>query len=160
MKTIRKILAALDLSVYSKHVLEYAGILAAKTKGEMFIVNVINNRDIETLQKAAIEIRGFSVKEWLERQKEERLRSIQRLIEETALSDLPIKIAFREGVPLRELLKAVDEEGVDLLVMGIKGRGNVPGVLAGSTAEKVFRRCPVSILSVRSPSHRQILADR
>lgn len=62
MKTIRKILAAIDLSDYSKDILEYAGSLAELAKGEMVIVNVINNRDIETLQKAAIETKDFSVK--------------------------------------------------------------------------------------------------
>jgi len=149
MKTIRKIMAAVDLSEYSKAVLEYAGSLAEMTKGDIVIVNVINNRDIETLQKAAMGIKGFSVKEWVERQKEERLRSIQGFIEEMNLGNLPIKTVFREGVPFRELLKAVEEEGPDLIVMGIKGRGNVAGVLSGSTAERVCQRCLVPILSVR-----------
>jgi len=94
--------------------------------------------------------------EWLIRQKEELLR----LIEETGCSHLPNKIVFREGVPFRELIKAVDEEGADLVAMGAKGRSNVIGVLVGSTAEKMCRRCPVPILSLRSSGHKKILEDR
>ena len=148
MKKIRKIMAAVDLSEYSRGVLEYAGELAESTKSDLVIVNVINHRDIETLQNAASGTKGFSVDKWLKRQKEERLKAIQGLIGETALSHLPIKTVLREGVPFRELIKAVEEEETDLVVMGVKGRGNVPGVLVGSTAERVFRRCPVPILNV------------
>jgi nucleotide-binding universal stress UspA family protein len=154
MKTIRKIMAAIDFSEHSKSVLEYAGSLVASTMGEMVIVNVINKRDMETLQKAAIETKGFSVKGWVERQQKERRLSIQDLIEETNLGQLSIKIVFREGLPFRELLKVIDEEGADLLVMGIKGRSNLREFPIGSTAEKVCQRCPVPILSVRSSRSR------
>lgn len=160
MKQIRRIMAAVDLSEYSKDVLEYAGNLAAGAKGDLVVVNVINNRDIEALQRAATEISGFSVDVWVTKQKEERLASVQKLIEETGLSELPIKAVFREGVPSRELIKAIEEEGVDLVVMGVKGRGDAPGVLVGSTAEKVFRRCPVPMLNVRSPEGARPLTAR
>jgi nucleotide-binding universal stress UspA family protein len=152
MKEIRKIVAAVDLSEYSRDLLEYAGNLARSTKSDLVIVNVINHRDIETLQRAATEIGRFSVNAWIEKQKEERLESMQRLIEEAGCGGLSIRTVFREGLPFRELIKAIEEEeDVDLVVMEVKGRGNVPGVLVDSTAEKLFRRCPVPMLNVRSP---------
>jgi nucleotide-binding universal stress UspA family protein len=160
MKTIKKVMAAIDLSEYSGDILNYAGTLAKCMKNELIIINVINNRDIAVLQKAAMETDAFSVKEWLKRQKEERLRLIEGLIEETGCSHLPNKIVFREGVPFRELLKTIETEDIDLVVMGAKGRSNLTGVLAGSTAEKMFRRSSVPLLSVRSPGHKKIPAGR
>ena len=160
MDAIKKMIVAIDLSEYSRDILKYAGTLAKSINTELIIVNVINNRDIEALQKAAMETDAFSVEEWLIRQKEERRGLIEGLIEETGCSHLPNKIVFHEGVPFRELLKAVDEEGANLVALGAKGRGNVPGELVGSTAEKMCRRCPVPILSLRSPSHKKVLADR
>jgi len=160
MEAIKKIMVAIDLSEYSRDILKYTGTLAKSINSELVIFNVINYRDIGVLQKAALETDAFSVEEWLRRQKEERQGLIEGLVEETGCSHLPNKIVFREGVPFRELLKAVDEEGANLVAMGAKGRSNIPGELVGSTAEKMCRRCPVPILSLRSPGHKKILADR
>ena len=160
MEAIKKMIVAIDLSEYSRDILKYAGTLAKSINTELIIVNVINYRDIEVLRKAAMETDAFSVEKWLRRQKEERQGLIEGLLEETGCSHLPNKLVFREGVPFRELLKAVDEEGANLIAMGAKGRSNVPGELVGSTAEKMCRRCPVPILSLRSPGHKKNLADR
>jgi nucleotide-binding universal stress UspA family protein len=149
MKKIGKIMVAIDFSHYSKDVLEYAGVMAQNMKSELVIVNVINNRDIEAMQKTVQMTKKFSVEGWVKTQKEERLELMQGLIEKTSFGHLPTKILFRTGVPFKELMKAVDEEGPDLLVMGPKGRTDLPDVRVGSSAEKAFRRCPVPLLSVR-----------
>ena len=154
MKDIVKIMAAIDFSHYAKDVLEYAGAMAGSTKSELIILNVINNRDIEAMQRAAQMAKKFSVNGWVQTQKEERTELLKKLIEETCCGHLPIKILFRTGVPFRELMKGIEEEGPQLLVMGPKGRTDLPEVRVGSTAEKAFRRCPVPILSVRSGSDR------
>jgi len=160
MKAIQKIMAAIDLSEYSKEILKYAGTLSNCVGSELIVVNVINNRDVAALQKAAKGTHDFTVEAWAEEQKKTRLKAIRELIKDLGYPHLSIRIVFREGVPFRELIKAVEEEAVDLVLMGAKGRSNLAGVLIGSTAEKLFRRCHVPVLSLRSSGHKEILAER
>jgi nucleotide-binding universal stress UspA family protein len=148
MKNIKKIMVAIDFSRYSSHILEYAGIMAKGMKSDLIVVNVINNRDVEAMQMAAKAVKKFSIDGWVETQKKERTEQLQELIAETSFGHIPIQIVLRTGMPFKELMKVIEEEEPDLLVIGPKGRSDIPDLRVGSTAEKAFCRCPIPLLIV------------
>jgi nucleotide-binding universal stress UspA family protein len=74
---------------------------------------------------------------------------MEKLVEEAGGRSGQVSCTVRVGVPFQALIEAAQGETVDVVVMGTKGRGNLAGVLLGSTAEKMFRRCPVPLLSLR-----------
>lgn len=151
MKKIRRIMVACDMSAYSLEALQCAAGLAENGEGELIIVNVINQRDVDMIEKISMETSSITVPKYLQSQERDRRRLIQAALDEITGSNIPVKTVFRVGTPYLELIQAVKDEGADLLVMGSKGRSNLAGVLFGTTAEKVFRRCPVPLLSVRIP---------
>ncbi len=157
MISFNKIMAACDFSEYSKETLEYAASLAEKCQAELIIVNVINQRDVDTILKVADKTFNRTVEknvekladDYVKREIEKRSQQIEKLIEEISCTHLPVKKIVRIGVPFLELSRATEDEGADLIVVGPKGRGNLAGVLFGSNAEKLFRHCPIPLLSVR-----------
>jgi nucleotide-binding universal stress UspA family protein len=149
MENIKKIMVAFDLSEYSREALKYACKLADKFKTELIVANVIHQRDVEAVRMVELASTVFTSNEYIETQKKDRSREIEEAINEFSCSNLSFKKVFSVGVPFHELIQIIKDESVDLLVMGPKGRGNLKGILFGSTAEKMFRHCPVPLLSVR-----------
>ena len=64
------------------------------------------------------------------------------------------KIVFKEGEPFIEIIHRAKKDSADLIVMGTHGRTGLDHVLFGSTAEKVVRKSPCPVLTVRLPGRR------
>lgn len=149
MDDCRTLLAAVDFSPLSAAVLRAARRLCAALEAELVVLNVLNQRDVDAVETVQRLYPAVDVERFLAKSKAERLEGLGRLVAEQGLDPARVRRIVRVGVPHREILLAVEEEKVDLLVMGVHGRGQIAETLFGSTAEKVFRRSPVPVLSVR-----------
>jgi nucleotide-binding universal stress UspA family protein len=153
MKPFQKILVACDLSKFTNQVLDYAVALAQSTGARLILGNVINQRDVDAIEaaihKTFLVEKEASPEAYIRQHKLEREKNLKALIEESGHTDLFLKTVIRTGVPFQELIQMVESENIDLVVMGTRGRTNLASVLLGATAEKMFRYCPIPILSVR-----------
>ena len=142
-------MVAVDFSEYSPKITAHAGRLAEDLAAELIFVNVINQRAIDIIKQVAVYTNQISVKNYVRELKEERTELMQKLLVEADCSRIPNRFIIKQGIPFAELVETAKEEKVDLVVMGTKGRGNIAGILFGSQAEKMFRHCPVPLLSIR-----------
>ncbi len=149
MPEVNRILAAICFSGYCTDTFIYATRLAMQLQAELVTANVVNIRDVQAVGK--IESMGYSVssRDYVKEVEEERRAELARMIAKSGFPKDKIKSIFKVGHPFQELIKVVDEEDVDLVVMGPKGRGDLSHLLMGSVAEKMSRHSPVSVLIYR-----------
>ena len=148
MSKTKKIMVAVDFSEYSPKITDYAGRLAEDLGAELIFVNIINQRDIDMVKQVTMYTDKISVKGYIDGLKEDRTEKMQSLLKETNCSRIANRFLIKKGVPFVELIETARAEKVDMVVMGTKGRGNIAGILFGSQAEKMFRHCPVPLLSI------------
>lgn len=155
MKPIQKILVACDLSPHAAQILDYALSVATVAGAPLTLVHVINRRDIEAIEYAAHKILLVAPNEatddYTQQFCSEREDALRALIRKAGQPTRFAKVLVKTGIPSEELLATVLSEQADLVIMGTKGRTNLQSVLIGATAEKMFRHCPVPLLSVPLP---------
>jgi nucleotide-binding universal stress UspA family protein len=70
---------------------------------------------------------------------------------------LNARLAIKKGNPFVEVIRYAKNENIDLIVMGTHGRGPIAHMLMGSVAEKVVRKAPCPVLTVRHPEHEFVM---
>ena len=153
LEEIKKILVAIDFSSQAKKTFLYASSLADKTGADLIILSVLNQRDIDA---AAVYSRltgskAASVEVFTTSEINRRKLRVDEVLDEVGLGHVQKETVIRVGKPFKEILKAINEFGVDIVVMGTRGRGSDKDyqILTGSVAEKVFKFSPVPVLSIR-----------
>jgi len=84
-------------------------------------------------------------------------------LEETAqrvrASGLEVEMEVPIGVPSQVIVRAADEQGADLVVIGTRGLTGISHLLLGSTAERVVQRASCPVLTIHpedAEKHRPI----
>ena len=82
-----------------------------------------------------------------------RLKEMQEFIDsEVKDKDMVIEKVVRRGRPFMEIIQMAADENIDLIVIATHGRGGLEHVVFGSVAERVVRKAPCPVLSIRMPS--------
>ena len=137
-----RILVATDGSDNAQRATRQALDLARQYGAELHAVYVIETR---TGYDNAI-VDPDTVRKNLREEGEEALTAVETEGE----PDVSVITSVREGVPHEELLSYIEEQEIDLVVMGAKGRSAFKTILLGSTTEALLRADQVPVLVVNS----------
>lgn len=66
---------------------------------------------------------------------------------------VPVITEILVGRPFMEIIRYAKEKAIDMIVMATHGRSALQQVFMGSTAEKVVRKAPCPVLTVRRGQH-------
>ena len=144
---IQTIMAAVDFSYWTDDVLAQTAWLARVTGAKVKVFNCINQEEVDWVETHFTPAERFSRSRFVADEKSKRKRHLMEKLQASALGKVtPAEIVMDFGVPFKRILKAVDDLGADVLVMGPRGRSRTDRFRFGSTVEKVFRHCPVPVL--------------
>jgi universal stress protein A len=150
MIDLHRLLVPTDFSKFSHTALSYAAAFAEKFEAELHLLHVVQNLALIIPDIIPVEP---SLVPSLEQMTSAVHTAFDRLIAENQLPPLVIQRAVREGTPFYEIIQYAREANIDLIVMGTHGHTGLAHVLLGSVTEKVVRKAPCPVLTVRHPEH-------
>jgi nucleotide-binding universal stress UspA family protein len=125
------ILVAIDFSSASKMALLYALSIARRHGSRLFVVHVSSSQSEGTLRDA-----------WRAGQTE-----IMDHFMAGRLTGIQHELLVKSGDVWTVLSQLIAEYGIDLVVLGTRGRTGVWKLLLGSVAERIFRQAPCPVLT-------------
>jgi len=132
----RRILVTTDFSEGTQDALAYAFSVAQENESQVLLLHVLHDVDTEmSVKYRAPLINGVQ-------------RELDDMVPAEARNWCNIETLVETGVPYRIILRMLEDEKIDLLVMNIHGKGMLDRALLGSTAERVIRAasCPVMMI--------------
>ena len=146
MIEVKRILCPVDFSEFSRHALHHAIALGQWFESEVTAhaievppefrehVLITGDFDVDAV-RAAAEAACF--------------RRLRELIPDSVRTYCGVETVVREGAAYRQILQLAAERKIDLIVMGVQGRGAVDLALFGSQTAHVVRAATCPILIVR-----------
>lgn len=144
---IRKILFPTDFSACSDAALDALIALASQMNATVTALHVVHVPEqfgpYEAWVYDRLEVERAIVKETQ--------AHLEKYVKEKIPSSITSDWRVLTGPPDLEIAAFAKSGGYDLVVMGTHGRGGMSHLLIGSVAEKIVRRCPCPVLTVRPP---------
>jgi len=147
---VEKILFPTDFSEGSFHALPYAVDLSKHYNAKLYILHIIYDVFRATnshIPHVSADELHKEMSDWAENEMEECCLEDIRGLKDS-------EKAVLKGIPNEEIVKFATEKKVDMIVMGTYGKVGLERLIFGSTAEKVVRRAPCPVMTVRIPEHR------
>ncbi len=151
MIQLQRILYPTDFSELSLYALRYARNFAETFSAELHVLHVVDEayQNWVTMGPNTVPV-GPTAQEMLDLAREQMTSFIQEHLCEVGF---PVVWKVLLGRPYPTILDYAAQERIDLIVIATHGRGALSHVLLGSVTEKVVRKAPCPVLTVRHPEH-------
>lgn len=162
MIVLKRILVPTDFSEASAAAARYGVALARAFRAKLHLLHVESRHDLEIDVERELVIQKHleaSATGLPQNAARELLGTLLTEEEENELQPEHVLRAAGIGGPYVEIVRYAKERDIDVIVMGTHGRGFVAHMLMGSVAEKVVRKAPCPVLTVRHPEHEFVFPE-
>jgi nucleotide-binding universal stress UspA family protein len=151
--SLKKILVPQDFSEYSLHALKYAVTFAELFKSELIVLHIVE----PIVYPADFSFGQVSIPAMEEEIRKHSEEQLNELVEREIPAGIKATPIIRVGKPFIEIVEVAKGENADLIVISSHGRTGMDHVLFGSTADKVVRKAPCPVLTIRPHEHEFVL---
>ncbi len=148
---LKKILVGCDFSADSGQAFNHALSLAQEFQAELHLAHVVETQVQPNLLKEEADIPG----EIQEDYQNLLIQKLKDMVPQEAANWCKPRTSILEGWPYEELVKYAITRDIDMIVLGVRGRGLVKTLFLGSTTDRVVRNSPCPVLSVSSKVHKE-----
>src|SRR5271157_1498778 len=138
---VRSVLIATDFSEASEKASRHALAIARHYGAKLYLAHVVSSLGFTIVGPEAVNLATEIV--WRDARELE-----NRLVQSGALSGLPHEVIVRQGNVWDELDKIIDQEQIELVVIGTHARRGLGKLVLGSVAEHIFRHAGCLVLTV------------
>jgi len=142
---IKTILFPTDFSQGARAAMDYAISLAQDYKARLILLYVIQDISIAEWYIPS----SIAAADLVEDMQKSATREMEKWAAEAAVKVKSVEKDVVRGVPFVEIIRTAKEKNADMIVIGTHGRTGIDHMLFGSTAEKVVRKSPCPVLTVR-----------
>ena len=144
---IKTILFPTDFSRGARAAMDHAVSLARDYDAKLILLYVIQDISIAEWYIPS----SLSMSDLVEDMEKSAWKEMEKWIAEVSTGVSKVEKMVMRGVPFVEIIRTAKEKNADLIVIGTHGRTGIDHMLFGSTAEKVVRKSPCAVLTVRIP---------
>jgi nucleotide-binding universal stress UspA family protein len=144
MVEIKKILFPIDLTENSSKILPYVLSVAEKYNSTIYLLHVVQ----DLLRWGHLYVPHSSMVEFQKEALEGAERAMDEICEKQLHSCPNFQRRVVSGEPAADILKTIELENIDLLIMGTHGRKGLEHTIFGSVAENVVKKSPVPVLVI------------
>lgn len=144
--TCKQILCPVDFSDFSDYAMRYAALLALKFDARLTLLHVVapimvplpGDGLVPPMRQADIADIADACK-----------GRLAQAAGDLTPQGIAVACQVTSGVPYLEIIRVADEAHADMIVMGTHGRSGLVHLMIGSVAERVVRKAPCAVLTVK-----------
>ncbi len=151
MIALERILLPTDFSDYSRQAIQYACELAKQFDATIHVLHIVEPITL------AMPSPGSALPQELLADAEQSAKEQSDQWISREAHNLEVVQSVRRGVPFLEILRYAKDNNIGLIVMATHGRTGLEHALIGSVAERVVRKAPCPVLTVRPEGHQFLM---
>jgi nucleotide-binding universal stress UspA family protein len=153
MINLQRILLPTDFSEYSAAATSYACEFTDRFDADLHVVHILQLLPTTTPTFAG----GLAWNKFMHESRDAAAESLATLLPDEWVQRHRVFTTVLAGTPFLEIVRYAKDNDIDMIVMGTHGHSGLAHMLMGSVAERVVRKAPCPVLTVRPEGHQFVM---